>query len=314
MKWWLLKTRQPSDWQNRWASLVALLMICLLTATPGCQWFRFKKPKPDPVRFRLPPIKLSENTIALEIGILEIEDSQEGILRSLWGQLDDQVIELNQRKIWDQNGLQAAVVPNQPPVLFWKLLDPEKEYSSEDERFYQEKLRKSQGLPEQKNVVLFQKANLILGKSHSVPAGPVFHDGVDWQLNLGDERQSGHCKQAQFHFRLMVFRQANNQVRLRLTPEIQHGEKRPRISVNEESFVWEPSKESLAFHETEMEVPLKSGQTVLCGPCFEEVGLGQLFLRSKDKRRFLFVRVISVGPESLFSLPDESAPIATPLD
>ena len=298
-----------------WTGLAFLIVgACLMMAPSGCNWFRMKKPKPDPAKFRLPPIKFSENSIALEIGILEIDDLQEGTLETLWEMLDDQAIALESRKVWDQNGLQATIVPNQPPVLFWQLIDPEGDFDSEDERYYAEKLRQSQGLPEQKNVVLFQKANLIEGKPHHIPAGPVYHQPLHWTLKLGDEQQSGNCSQAQFHFRITVFHGDDNQARIRLTPEIRHGEKRPRISTNEESFFWEPSQESLTFHEAAMEVPLQSGQTVLCGPTFEEMGLGGQFLRTPKSRRILFVRVVSVGHEQLFSTSEKSTPIVTPLD
>ncbi len=295
--------------------LIMLAMGAMCASFNGCNWFKHhRRNKKDPIKFKLPPIQLSENAIALEIGVLEIGDDQAEQLEELWGQLDNQMISLDSRKVWDQNGLRAAVVPTQPPALFWQLVDPEIEYATEDERLYHEKLRQSQGKPKQKNVALLQNANLIVGKPHFLKTGPI-QSAMKWQVVAGTYRESGECKLAQCHMRITAYHAGDRKVRIRLTPEIKHGEQKPRIAVNEESFFWEPSQDSMTFHEVAIEVPARAGQTVLCGPTTTEgSGLGRQFFRSPNSQRILFVRVTGIGGKYLFSDPTDDAPLVTPLD
>ena len=222
---------------------------------------------------------------------------------------------MNREKNWDRNGLQAAVVAKQPPALFWQLLDPEVEYEDEGEREYHEKLRQTQGKPKQKSVVVLQKANLIAGKPHYIPTGPIA-SRLDWQLLLGDQKQGGALDLAQCHFRIVAFHDGESKVRIRLTPEIRHGEKKKRIAINADSFLWEPAQDSMTFHEMAIEVPLQKGQTVLCGPSAKQgAQLGPIFFRTADSQRLLFVRVIGIGGDHLFSnSPQNVEPLVTPLD
>ena len=125
---------------------------------------------------------------------------------------------------------------------------------------HHEKWRHSQGLPVQKNLAALQKATLIDGKPHRYPTGPVLPQ-ANWELELGEQRRSGTLKLVQCHFRITTFPQSDGSVRIRLTPEIHHGAKKPRIAVSDDSFFWEPSQDKQMFHELSINADLRTGQT-----------------------------------------------------
>ncbi len=294
-----------------------LLLVCafgILTNT-GCRWFTLAKKKPVPAEpFKLPPFQLSENSVSLEIGVIDIPNSNADKLDELWKKADQQPILLETRKLLDKNSLQTAILSSQPPRIFWQLIDPKIQYESEDQQRYHEKWRHSQGLPQQKNIAALQKATLIDGKPHRYPTGPTMNQAT-WELELDHRRRSGSLNLVQCHFRITTFPQSDGSVRIRLTPEIHHGEKKPRIAVSDDSFYWEPSQDKLTIHELTINAQLRTGQTLLCGPTSRNsLGLGGLFFCSDNSQRVFFIRVTNVGTQHSLGLRESSEPLATPLD
>ena len=296
------------------ASLLLLVGIVYFLTGTGCRWFsRDGKDEPTAKPFKLPAFQLSENAVSLEIGVMEIPNSDADKLMELWKSADQQPIQLETRKLLDKNFFQAAILATQPPRIFWQLIDPKIQYDSDKQRRYHEKWRHSQGLPVQKNLAALQKATLIDGKPHRYPTGPVLPQ-ANWELELGEQRRSGTLKLVQCHFRITTFPQSDGSVRIRLTPEIHHGAKKPRIAVSDDSFFWEPSQDKQMFHELSINADLRTGQTLLCGPTsLNAEGLGGLFFRSPESQRLLFIRVTNVGTNFSLSDDDSAEPLATPL-
>ena len=296
------------------AFIVMLVVVSVLISTTGCRWFLRNKQKTSPKPFKLPPFQLSDKAVSLEIGVMEIPDSDAEKLVELWQSADQQPIQLETRKILDKNDFQSAILSRQPPRLFWQLIDPEIQYKDDDQRRYHEKWRHSQGLPKQKNIAALQKATLIDGKPHRYPTGPALAQ-ANWEVELDEQRKSGILKLAQCHFRITTFPQSDGSVQIRLTPEIHHGEKKPRIAVSDDSFFWEPAQDQLTIHELTINANLRTGQTLLCGPSSRNAdGLGALFFRSANSQRILFVRVTNVGTNYQLDADDSSEPLATPLN
>lgn len=246
---------------------------------------------------------------------MDIGDSESGKLESIWAKLDTQSISLESRKLLDANGLRCAILPRQPPSEFWQIIDPaDDEESDEVEKDYQQKLRKVKGLPQQKNILAIRHASLQSGKAHRIEVAPVASE-MTWHLDLNGNRKSGVCQLAQCKYRITAFPQGNGIIKIRLTPEIHHGKQIPRIQVAPDTFFWEPSQEKMKFHELAVEIPLRVGQTVLCGATAAPgSNLGRQFFRSADSQRVLFVRLAGAQSDDLFSPKTETKPLVTPID
>ena len=302
-----------SDLTRRWV-FVCLCCFLAVSSLSGCR--KLTRRDHPAEEFRLPAVPRVDNSVNCEVGLIELPAAQSETWSALWNQLDSQSIDLEQRKLLDSNGFRGAVIPVQPPMAFWHVIDPPMEYASEDERDYQEKLRSAQGKPAQKNLLQVQQVALGPGQAHRVETTP-FMNALAWKIvgthshpspasgsepappNSGYVR-SGQFQLAQCKMRIAAFRRGG-QVIVRLTPEIFYGESRPRFSG---SLVSTHQQERMSFHELAVEIPVQVGETAICS-CIDAQnnGLGHQFFRSADglQIRGIYVRVTSAPDDQLFA-------------
>jgi len=286
--------------------VLSALMVCAIAlVVAGCQFWKSKEERKE---FRLPPLPVSKNTVTLEVGIVEIDNSLLEPWETLWSKLDNQAVSVDQRRLLDLNGLRLAIIPAQPPLEFWSVIDPEIQYASEDERAYQEKLRQAHGKPQQKNLLSLKKVGILPGQSDRIETAPTLST-ASWQIRLVSDlnqivKKSGVVQLGQCKYRFNVIPKGNSTVLIRMTPEIHHGENKPRYDIANDNFIQSTQQDVMTFHELAIEIPVRVGQAVLCGPtASDDASLGQLFFRSRDRMqtRGIFIRVTGAKKDNLFA-------------
>lgn len=256
--------------------------------------------------------------MVLEIGLIQLDDTQTGLFEEYWGYLDPQKVSLSSRKIFDHNGMRLAVMAPQPPGVLNQLTSPRPiELESLDPV---EQQMAQQGLLEPKSRMLVHKQIVHPpGKTQQVETSDVYPE-FDWVVrsqpdgnvsNLADSiPESGSFVQGSF--KLATTPLGDGSIRLQLTPHIHYGPIMPAIGVLEGGFAYDTERKGRAVNDLSVKVVLRKGETLVVAPTADCEDLGKLFfgLVPEDPEadrtprrlthRVLLIRSINSPSDNLF--------------
>ncbi len=297
---------------NQCAAISGVAMM-LLASLAGCHnWMpQAAAPRPSARAARFSPPRLKQNSVVLEIAVVEITAAERADFRLVWPRLDLQAIPLSERILLDRNGLRLGVAGSQLPATLLKLLEP---VAGDLGAQYSLAPSTAQLLAQRLRFVEKQWQQIQPLEQHWVGCSAV-HSELLWHVVSaeGSER-SGTCQQAQFGLVLSVQPSGDGLVRVGLLPEIRFGQLRNRYGVDEDSFLVRAEQERLPLTELETSVALRPGESLLLGATTAGDQLGQQFFApdsNVDGQRFFLVRVVQTQLDDLFEAGSGSRPLAT---
>lgn len=218
---------------------------------------------------------LAADAVAIEIGIAQLDDSQHESLEAAWRLLDQQKLPLAIRQTLDQNGLRVAIMASQAPAEFERLLKP-RPLELEQLDIVEQQLAAKNKMEPKPRLIVHQRIVNHDGETYPIQTSEI-HSQMEWTVKHDSAQTFGSGQSVRGLFEIMTLPQGDGSVRLRITPQIQHGMLQPKISVAERSFIFDKGQSVIQLNELLFDVPLKPGETLVVAPTADVADLGKLF-------------------------------------
>lgn len=246
---------------HNWYPLSILLALAATIAVQtGCE--KFAGPTEGAAsEFRLPQPAMEPNSVALAIGIAELELDQKNDFEDLVAKADWLDMDLEHRRRLDENGLAVALVPGSATNDLDELLAAPIAGKSE---------RRTSRLKSHRRVESHFGEGIVAAVSSPVAQ-------LHWDEYVDGQTYGESADLAHGAFRITAFPVTADQVRLTFTPEVHHGMKKSWIGVENRAFAFEQRQ---AFHSLErlsFEVVVGKNDTILICPTVAMERLGKVF-------------------------------------
>ncbi|HEX6961213.1 MAG TPA: hypothetical protein VF175_05055 [Lacipirellula sp.] len=270
----------------------------VLAANLGCQVF--DKPPEDALNQFLTPVTTSPDSVTLEIFHARIPLDKEGTADAIWAQIDEQRFDVELRDQLMANGLRAGVVGASPPEAITDLLALQ---SDAPESSAVRVIDGKSAVPR----VTRQVKQLNRRDEMAIQVSEV-REEVDVLLPGDAGRMGGKTfKQAQGVYTLQAEAVPGQRVKVRLTPELQHGELRNRcVGSDQGIFLSTVSREREVFEELTMQTELAPGDLLILG-CLPDAksSLGGVFHTAaaggQEERKLIVLRLLEVPPSEILA-------------
>lgn len=273
----------------RTCAVLALLTACL---TAGCTVWR---PVETPQQTRLPQPKLAPNSVVLETVLVTFPEERDEEIERIWEEVEEP-LPLEVRRKLEENGFWCGRCGMQLPAALRARLD-EADSNLPDEEGQ---------LPAQG-----QRIQCRTGKRKplaSTAQRPELHVLVrDAQGMLtGRTYHQARCQAA-----IRCYPQGDGSVQVQWTPEIEHGEIKPRHQSDGGLWQVRVGQEREVFQNLAAEATLTPGQTLILSCTPDRKGLGASFFSGERGRSLLLLRLAQTQSDALFARDEMTAPIAT---
>jgi len=274
---------------------IAAALCCALAA--GCQ--AFDKPPEAALRQFLQPATTSPDSVTLEIFHARIPLDREGAADALWEQIDEQRFDADLRRQLVANGLRAGVVGGAPPEALSDLLALQ---SDAPETSAVRVISKQSAVPR----VTRQVKQVNRRDETSIRASEVQGEA---QVLLSRKGVVGGktFQQVEGVYTLQAEAIAGQRVRVRLTPELHHGDLRNRrVGSDQGIFLSTVSREREVFEQLTMQTELAPGELLILG-CLPDAraSLGGVFhtvsAGGQDQRKLIVLRLLEVPPSEILA-------------
>lgn len=281
------------------AGLIVVAVACL-ASLGGCALWTEKPSEPP----SLPPAKMAQDTVVLEIAFVRISGEALAQQDELWRQVDEQPIAAETRRRMLENGLRAGVVSSQLPPMLRKLLDEKADPlavkgpgTPEDVTASQRQLQSRAG----------KRGVILAGATQAKLALLMQQEG----RVTGDE-----FTQAQCLFAVKTYPQGDGSVRLELVPEIEHGEPRQKWVGQDSSFRIDTSREQKVLDHLRMDLKLAPGEVLVLTCASDHKGLGRNFFAdgAPGEQKLLMIRIAQTQYDDVFAPEKLKAPLVTPTE
>lgn len=267
------------------------------TLALGCQVF--DKPPNQALETLLKPVSTSSESVALEIFQARIPLDQEASADALWERIDEQEFDAELRRRLVANGLRAGVVGGALPEDLAKLLELDGEAAAASD---------TQLITDQSAVPRVTRR--VVQVKRKEPVSIQVSDLRDEaQVLLSHDGSFGGktFRQMQGVYSLQAETIPGQRVKVRLTPELHHGDLKQRYAGGQQGiFMSIPSREREVFSELAMDATLAPGELLVLG-CLPaaKTSLGGVFhtatAAGKDERKLILVRLLQVPPSEILA-------------
>ncbi len=287
--------------------VVGLRLALGLVVVAGCaQW-------DTPGRSPLVPVKMFDDSVALEITFVRFPWGQVDLGDDLWREIDEQQIDRSTRLRLDAQGFRVGVLSGYlPDALARQLATTALGSPGELETITE---------LDHESAVSSRHVQTRRGKRIDVVASsnyarlPVLEYSGDGALQGRDYRQ------AECHFALRALPQADGTVEIELLPEVHHGELRPRLTPRPEMgmVMFETSRQRQTFDPLRVVTSLAPGEILVLGTRTDQSGslAAGFFGVSTDgegprEQKLLLVRLAQTQHDGVFSTEEllENSPEA----
>ena len=266
--------------------LAALAIGALLA---GCQTV-LEKPPEAGFEQLLRPVTTSPDSVTLEIFHARIPLEEDDQADALWNQIDEQCFSADLRRRMVANGLRAGVVGGTLPPELAALLELRSEAPDETaERI----ITAGNAVPQvtRRVVQVNRREPTSIQASEVRPEAEV--------LFVDNGRLHGRpFRQVEAIYSLAAEAVDGERVQVRLIPELDHGELRPRYAGSDQGiFLMTPSRDREVFDQLCMEVTLLPGEVLVLG-CLpdDRASLGSVFhtvsVKGREERKLILVRLL----------------------
>ena len=290
--------------------IVVLLSVCLPSFS-GCAFLwqkKFRGQSKDASELLLKQSAMSPDSVVIEISQISIPASKVQLLDELWNTLDVTRIDLEQRKVWDRNGLRLATASGRLPNQYQALLNEEiKEEgtavdSTEPKTAPRRRLQSRSGKP-------FRIATKSVQPE------------LQWFIEEKDGYRRGNSRSAaQPELMVRSFAKGEGNVRLLLVPEILFGEAKQVVTTANSSLRYEMKRDSISFAELRLDATLALGESLILsasqvGAQDRTFGLGDAFFVNEDGSiRLLLIRIAQTQQDDLFDSGSSNQPLESITD
>ena len=242
------------------------------------------------------------DSVAVRVAVAEFDDRQQEEFEAFVVTTDPK-LPLEVRKRLDANGLRVSVISNVNSAVLQRLLapqapDPKWLTDQELELAEAGKLDSIHRLTSQRRV---EKRR---GESFTMPISPLRAKST-WQIFNSQQAIPGHAILAQCQMRITSWPQPDGSVRVRLLPEIHHGQELSRIGVDEQNFSVRQSREIEELRSLAFEMSIRPGETILVAPTARLERMGKLFFDASrddsDAQQLVAESSVTNGTEEMAS-------------
>ncbi|MGI9518087.1 MAG: hypothetical protein ACR2NP_13620 [Pirellulaceae bacterium] len=298
--------------------LLALTMVAgLLFAAMGCShWAR--QPQQDTPASRSPFSKprLAPGSVALEIAVVTLDVEQLGEFDEIWQLADLQGLPLSDRRKLDGNGFRVGRLGTQLPGKLTAILEWTRPLITSEGEPLANADSPLVPLADARPFSIKQLEQLQPGVEHWTPCSPMWRQ-MSWTVDSGTQQRSGQCELASCGWRISQVPAGDGEITLWLRPAIQHGQRKLRYAIDEESILVQEKQKTMRLRELDFRHPLRLGQTLMVTWNGATSSLGQQFLGGPDAdgpRRMLLIRPVQTGDDDLFTDGNHSRRLSTRLD
>jgi hypothetical protein len=270
--------------------------FCVALAA-GCQVF--DKPPEAAINQFLRPAKTSPDSVTLEIFHARIPLDKDGTAEAIWDQIDEQRFDADLRRELVANGLRVGVVGSSPPEVLSDLLALE---SDAPEASPVRVISGESAVPR----VTRQVKQLNRRDEMSIQASEV-RDQADVLLSDKGSMGGQTFQQVQGVYTLQAQSIPGQRVKVRLTPELHHGDLRTRrVGSDQGIFLSTVSREREVFDRLTLETELAPGDLLVLG-CLPNAksSLGGVFHTAsaggQDERKLVVLRLLEVPPSEILA-------------
>jgi|GEM_PF-5908505 len=264
------------------------ILLWMLISIVGCSTWKTADELPGPAR--LPQTRMSKNSVGVEIATITFDASDSNLLDRLRLELDEQVLDPNQRRHLSQNGIVGGSLGTHLPAQIQLLL-----MESADRREHPTAENQVDAADQQRFVQIREGKQVRVALWPAVGSLSVMHH--DGGLGVPEI-----FEQATASIELRCKPSGGNSALAILTPEIQHGQLRQQYVAGQSSFHMTSAQETTKFTDAEMDIPISSGETLMF-TCNQLDGkLGQAMFRNATgtRQKILLIRLAQTQVELSF--------------
>ena len=273
-----------------------LALGCALAA--GCQVF--VQPPEKALDSLLQPIKAAPDSVSLEVFQARIPLDQDKKADAVWDLIDEQKFGADLRRKLVANGLRAGIVSGSLPEDLATLLEVDGQ-AAEDSG--------AQVITDQSAMPRVTRS-VMRGKRQESRSIQVSEQRAEAQILISDNGSFGGktFRKVQGVYSLQAELVPGQRAKVRVTPELHHGDMKPRYSGNSTQGILMSitSQEREIFDELAMEATLGPGELLVVG-CLPnaKTSVGGLFhtasVSGKDERKLILVRLAHVPPSEILA-------------
>ncbi|MDZ4818112.1 MAG: hypothetical protein SGJ20_03970 [Planctomycetota bacterium] len=279
--------------------LIACLVLPLLAVTSGCALFVAGPKGKSP----LSPVKLAPDAVKLEVTNARFAYDETELHQQIWEQIDEMQIPVDVRRALSENGLRVGVISGELPRSIESLIARESAAPADSGDL----LASPETQTTERRTTIHARAGQrsVLLTSGIYEEKPLFiHDG--------SQLSGATYSQAQGLFAINAAPQGDGRVRLKLQPEVQHGQSRQNFIAEEGAIRAQSARAKLTFDRLAAELDLSPGQTLVLGCRLgQPLSLGHFMFTDSTSgqtmQKLSLVRVQECKYNDMFVLDDAPA-------
>ncbi len=285
-----------SQWFTAWCTgVLALLNV-------GCAGWLPVSNEPTPIQKSFSRVEISRDTVGIESIVIRLDSHQTSNLADVWSALDEQVVAPELRIAMDRNGLRAGKASGHLPAMLEQWVRANEQRREEDPL-------EQVGLAA--DVSTFAQLwrcrpnsskELTVRKLMTEDATVFFYEGA---------LKGAHYRTPHFLFKLETSAVGDGSAKVRLVPELKHGEVRRIVVAKDSAIRTDERQEEIIWDSLAVEMRLNHGDCIVLGATPTPRGLGEHFFQTRTKdgnmqHVLLLVRLSETRLDDAFA-PEEIA-------
>ena len=267
------------------------------TIALGCQVF--DKPPDKALESLLKPVSTSSDSVAVEIFQARVPLDQDAKAEALWERIDEQKFDPELRRRLVANGLRVGIIGGAIPKDLSDLLELD---GAETQASAAQVITDQSAVPRVTRRVVQAKRR----EPVQIQVSELRNEG---QVLLSRDGSFGGktFRQMQGVYALQAESIPGQRVKVRLTPELHHGDLKQRYAGSQQGiFMSIPSREREVFDDLSMDATLAPGELLVIG-CLPsaKTSLGGVFhtatAAGKEERKLILVRLLQVPPSEILA-------------
>lgn len=275
-----------------------LCWVGLVVALGGCrEWTTMPR---EPVALPTPPPPL--DAAELEIAFIDLGPGADEGPQSIWREIDETVVPLEQRSLFLENGLRWGVVGPIVPPRLQRLFRETSAEAGEGASLEKQLDWGGDGRVATSRRVQLRDgrtATIVVAKPSAEPLVLLWKDGG---AARGIELQEAECQ-----FELRSRRLDGGHLAVSLVPRIAHGKPRSKLVGHEGTWMVQTERERLVLKQLALEATLSPGQILVVGAASPLRAVGASFFAPGHEqhrpRRLLVIRLANAPADPTFDSP-----------
>lgn len=285
--------------RNSYLPQILLLSVIFATLlTTGCKPFEKRVPALQPLK----PLRMTPKSVSLDMFFVRFPLGDKEINGPFWDEIDEQKIDPETRQKLVENGFRTGVISGPLPTRFSQILDLSGKTQVDSLNEGDTTIVDLQKAP----TIERRHLQLRSGRRGEIMAQAVLPELSVILRDSDGTISGGPLYLAQPMFAVHTINLPDGRVRLRLTPEIQHGQDRRKFTNKQNGmFKLDIGRERKSYEDLEIETDLKLGDfIVLSNIPIREGSLGSHFFNetTEDGRcqKLLIIRLSQTQHDDQF--------------